>query len=210
MAQAETAHGRHRVPVEHRLLGLDKRTLPLAVTALAVWLFWVLVVPAVDDAVPWRDETRPGDVFQVTSTVTMTPAVGWGVQSGLRTTDRTVSGDTSDDVVLVDDGVAFQITSGPWTGTPTELLDQITVITGTVTGSEGFRLTRGATTIRTSQGDVGVLESFATPQVEGLIAALVYDGQGVKIQAVGPPEQLDTHAEELGQMIASISDGKRA
>jgi len=150
--QAEIAQGPHRVPVDHRLLGLDKRRLSFAVAALAVWLFWVVMVPAVDDAVPWRDETRPGDVLQLTPTVTMTPAVGWGVQSGLRTSDRTASGDTSDNVVLVDDGVAFQITSGAWTGTPTELLDQITVITGTVTGSEGFRLTRGATTIRTTQG----------------------------------------------------------
>jgi hypothetical protein len=210
MTQAEVASGRRRVPVEHRLLGLDKRTLPFAVAALAVWLLWVVVVPAVDDAVPWRDETRPGDVFQVTPTVTMTPAVGWGVQSGLRTTDRTASGDTSDNVVLVNGGVAFQITSGPWTGTPAELLDRITVIIGTVSGSEDFRLTRGATTMRTAQGNVGVLESFATPQAEGLIAALVYDGQGLQIQAVGPPEQLDTHAEELGRMISSIGDGSRS
>lgn len=205
MAQTEVASGRHRVPVEHRLLGLDKRTLPFAVAALAVWLLWVVVVPAVDDAVPWRDATRPGDVFQVTPTVTMTPAVGWGVQSGLRTSDRTASGDTSENVVLVNDGVAFQITSGPWTGTPPELLDQITVITGTVAGSESFRLTRGATTIRTAEGDVGVLEGFASPRVEGLIAALVYDGQGLQIQAVGAPEQLEAHAEELGRMISSIS-----
>ena len=137
--------------------------------------------------------------------MTMTPAVGWGVQSGLRTSDRTASGDTSDDVLLVDNGVSFKITSGPWTGTPSELLDQITVITGTAAGSEGFRLTRGATTIRTAEGDVGVLEGFATPRVEGLIAALVYDGQGLQIQAVGAPDQLEAHAEELERMISSIS-----
>jgi len=208
MTQADVVGARRRVPVEHRLLGLDKRTLPSAVTALAVWLLWVVVVPAVDDAVPWRDVTRPGDVFQVTETVTMTPAVGWGVQSGLRTSDRTASGDTSDVVVLVSDGVAFQITSGPWTGTPTELLNQITVISGTVTGGGSFRLTRGATTIRTAQGDVGVLEGFATPRVEGLIAALVYDGQGLEIQAVGAPEQLEAHAEDIGRMISSIDDDR--
>ena len=186
------------------MLGLDRRTVPFAVAALAVWLLWVVVVPAVDDAVPWRDVTRPGDVFQVTSTVTMTPAVGWGVQSGLRTTDRTASGVNSDDVALVADGVAFRITSGPWTGTPGGLLDQITVITGSALRGDSFRLTRGTTTIRTDQGDIGVLVGFATPRVEGLIAALVYDDEGLQIQAVGAPEQLDAHADEISRMIASI------
>ena len=36
-------------------------------------------------------------------------------------------------------------------------------------------------------------------------AALVYDGQGLQIQAVGAPEQLEAQADELGRMISSIS-----
>lgn len=100
------------------MLGLDRRTFPFAVGALAVWLFCALVVPWIDEAVPWSDQVRPGDVFRVPDTVTMTPAAGWGVRSGLRTTDTTDSGTTSGNVVLVADGVGFQITSGPWTGPP--------------------------------------------------------------------------------------------
>jgi hypothetical protein len=199
-----------RIPVEHRFLGLDRRTIPLAAVALAVWLLWVVVVPAIDDAVPWRDVTRPGDVLQVTPTVTMTPAVGWGVQSGLRTTDRTAGGENSEDVVLVDGGVTFQVTSGPWTGTPAELLNQVTLITGTVVGTQNFRITQGATTIRTTDGDVGVLESFATPRVEGLVAALVYGGDGLQIQAVGTPEQLAAHAGDVQRMISSIGTAQAA
>jgi hypothetical protein len=198
-----------RIPVEHRFLGLDRRTIPLAAVALAVWLLWVVVVPAIDEAVPWRDVTRPGDVLQVTSTVTMTPAVGWGVQSGLRTTDRTKSGQNSEDVVLVNGGVTFQVTSGPWTGTPAQLLDQVTLITGTVIG-QSFRITQGAATIRTADGDVGVLESFATPRVEGLVAALVYGGDGLQIQAVGTPEQLAARAGDVQRMISSIGADRSA
>ena len=201
---------RGRVPVEHRFLGLDRRTMPLAAVALAVWLLWVVVVPAIDDAVPWRDVTRPGDVLQVTPTVTMTPAVGWGVQSGLRTTDRTKSGQNSEDVVLVAGGVTFQVTSGPWTGTPAELLDQVTLITGTVVGTQSFRITQGATTVRTADGDVGVLESFATPRVEGLVAALVYGDDGLQIQAVGTPEQLAARAGDVQRMISSIGTVRSA
>jgi hypothetical protein len=198
-----------RIPVEHRFLGLDRRTIPLAAVALAVWLLWVVVVPAIDEAVPWRDVTRPGDVLRVTSTVTMTPAVGWGVQSGLRTTDRTKSGQNSEDVVLVNGGVTFQVTSGPWTGTPAQLLDQVTLITGTVIG-QSFRITQGAATIRTADGDVGVLESFATPRVEGLVAALVYGGDGLQIQAVGTPEQLAARAGDVQRMISSIGADRSA
>jgi hypothetical protein len=198
-----------RIPVEHRFLGLDRRTVPLAAVALAVWLLWVVVVPAIDEAVPWRDVTRPGDVLRVTSTVTMTPAVGWGVQSGLRTTDRTKSGQNSEDVVLVNGGVTFQVTSGPWTGTPAQLLDQVTLITGTVIG-QSFRITQGAATIRTADGDVGVLESFATPRVEGLVAALVYGGDGLQIQAVGTPEQLAARAGDVQRMISSIGADRSA
>jgi hypothetical protein len=203
---AQMVIGRHRVPVEHRVLGMDRRTFPFAVGALAVWLLWVLVVPRIDAAVPWSDQVRPGDVFRVTDTVTMTPVVGWGVQSGLRTTDTTASGTTSDDVVLVADGVAFQITSGPWAGTPAQLLQQATVITGTIVGGDDFRVLDGATTIQTRDGDVGVLEGFATGRAEGLIAALVFDGQGLQIQAAGAPEQLAARAPEIGEMIASITD----
>jgi hypothetical protein len=102
-----------RVPVEHRFLGLDRRTFPLAGAALAVWLLWAVIVPAIDDAVPWRDTVRPGDVLQLTDGVTMVPVPGWGLQSGLRTTDRTRSGTTSEDVVLTTDGISFRVTSPP-------------------------------------------------------------------------------------------------
>lgn len=196
--------GRHRVPVEHRLLGLDRRTLPFAIVLVAVWLLWVVVVPAIDDAVPWRDTTRAGDVFQVADTVTVTPAVGWGVQSGLRTTDRTASGDTSADLVLVGNGVAFQVTSGPWSGTPEDLLAGGLTLDGTQL--DDFRSSSGVDTIRTGDGHVGVLQSFATPTVEGLVAALVFDGTGVQVQVFGTPEQLARNTEDIGRMLSSISD----
>jgi hypothetical protein len=207
---AEPIVGRHRVPVEHRRLGMDRRTFPFAIGALAVWLLWVLVVPRIDAAVPWTDQTRPGDVFRVTGAVTMTPAVGWGVQSGLRTTDTTRSGTTSDDVVLVVDGVSFQITSGPWAGTPAELLAQSTLITRTLVSGGDFRVVDAATTIQTRDGDTGVLEGFATGRSEGLIAALVLDGQGLQVQAAGTPEQLAARAPQIGDMIASITDDRSA
>jgi hypothetical protein len=204
VSQAVAVSHRHRVPVEHRVFGLDRRTFPFAVTALAVWLLWVVVAPAIDDAVPWNDAVQPGDALQVTSTVTMIPAVGWGIQSGLRTSDRTASGRSSEPIVLVNDGVSFGVMSGPWTGTPTGLLQQSTLITGSAVGPDQFRLAPNATTIQTRGGTVGVLEGFTTPTVEGLVAAFVFDDIGVQIQVAGTPQHLAMHAEEIGTMIESF------
>lgn len=196
---------RRRVPVEHRVLGLDRRTFPFAVTALVVYLLWAYLVPAIDDAVPWTDETRPGDVFQITQDVTLVPSVGWGVQSGLRTTERTAAGGPPPPLVLTKDGVFFQVTPGEWNGSPTELLAQITTITTTTAAAEGFHVTSGANTFTTLGGLTGVLEPFSAARTEGVIAALVVKGQGLQIQAVGPPAQLPAYATSIENMISSIA-----
>lgn len=198
------AAGQHRVPVEHRWLGLDRRSLPYAAVALAVWVLWAFVAPAVDAAVPWTDQIRPGDVLRVTDSVTMVPAVGWGLQSGLRTTDRPASGDRSADILLVTDGVRFGIRTGPWAGTPAGLLTQSTAILAAEVGVDQFAVVEGATTIRTGDGDVGVVEGFSAPTSEGLLGALVLAGTGVQIEVVGRPDQLAAHAREIAAMIDSI------
>ena len=196
---------RHRVPVEHRVLGLDRRTFPFAITALVVYLLWAYLVPAIDDAVPWTDETRPGDVLQVTPDLTLVPPVGWGVQSGLRTTDRTAAASAPPPVVLTKDGVLFRIDPGQWNGSPAELLAQITTITTTTAAAEGFHVTSGASTFVTRDGLTGVLETYAAERTEGVIAALVVEGQGLQIQAVGPPAQLPGYASSIEDMIGSIA-----
>lgn len=197
-----------RVPVEHRFLGLDRRTFPFAGAALAVWLLWAVVVPAVDDAVPWHDVVRAGDVLQLTDSVTMVPVAGWGLRSGLRTTDRTRDGATSEPVVLTEEGVTLQVTPGPWAGSPTQLLVQSARITGAQAGPDRLDPVGGTTTVQTREGDVGVLEAFSTPVADGLIAAFVFDGQGLQIEAFGTPEHMAEHAGEISAMIASIGRGR--
>ena len=60
MTQSAVTVERYRVPVEHRIFGLDRRTLPFAGVALAVWVLWAVLAPAVDDVVPWSDEVTSG------------------------------------------------------------------------------------------------------------------------------------------------------
>ncbi len=194
-----------RVPVEHRFFGLDRRTLPYALAAVAVWALWTIVLPWIDNQVAFDDPVRAGQRIALTDDVSFAPAVGWGVQRGLRTTDVTKSGQkATQSVVLTTNGVIFQALRGAWKGTPRALLDQITKITSTEAGRDGFSLSTRPTSIQTSSGSDGVLAGFRTPRTEGLIAAFVFGDQGLQIQVVGSPDQLEHHSEEIGRMISSI------
>ena len=142
-----------RVPVEHRFFGLDKRTIPFAAAAAAVWLLWAIVLPQIDERVAWDDPIRAGERIQVTDDVTFAPAEGWGLLSGLRTTDVTSSGQRSvPQVALTNDGVSFFVQRGDWDGTPRALLDQVTKITTTESGGDGFASARGRRRSRPHQG----------------------------------------------------------
>jgi hypothetical protein len=69
----------------------------------------------------------------------------------------------------------------------------------------GFHVTSGASTFVTRDGLTGVLETYAAERTEGVIAALVVEGQGLQIQAVGPPAQLPGYASSIEDMIGSIA-----
>ena len=73
--------GGGRVPVEHRFFGLDRRTLPFAIAALAVWLVWTVVLPWIDRRVPFDDPIRAGERVRLTDDVSFAPATGWGLSA---------------------------------------------------------------------------------------------------------------------------------
>jgi hypothetical protein len=76
--------GRERVPVEHRVLGLDRRSFPFAFTVLAVFLVSTVVIPRINDAIEWDDPVRAGEQLALTDSISFTPTVGWEVESGYR------------------------------------------------------------------------------------------------------------------------------
>jgi hypothetical protein len=193
------------VPVEHRVLGLDRRTFAYALPVVAVWLLWAFVLPQINERIPWDDPIRAGERLQVSDRVTFAPAEGWGLLEGLRTTDVTKSGQrAAAQTVVTSDGVTFSVSPGPWSGTPRALLDQITKITTTINGPEGLQISTRPTTIESTSGLDGVAEGFRSPRVEGLIAAFVAGGEGLEVQVAGPTQQLNEHAEEIGRMISSF------
>jgi len=102
----------------------------------------------IDRRVPFDDPIRAGERVRLTDDVSFAPATGWGLLSGLRTTDVTKSGQKSTgSVEVTEDGVAFFAEQGAWDGTPRQLLDQITKITTTQTGGKGFELSSSPVSI---------------------------------------------------------------
>jgi hypothetical protein len=211
-APAVPAAPHHRVPVEHRFLGLDKRTIPFAAVALAVWLLWSVVLPWVNRQVDYTNPVEAGDEVLVSASgVTFTPTPGWDLQQGIRTAEETRNGAVPSTVVLVQDGVAFAVQPGPWTGTAGELLAQVekAPTVGTF-GDTEVDLVGDPTTITTIDGDVGVGQGFTTNRGNGVAAAYVFGEEGILIEVLGTPEQIGQRSQQIVDMIASFTDEEAA
>lgn len=197
-----------RVPPEHRFLGLDRRTFPLAIVAAAVWAFWALLVPYVDGKISYDDKVQPGDVMQLTGDITLTPAAGWGVLSGLRVDDVVRSGDRRSTIQLSNDGLVFYARAGAFDGTPRQLLRQLASTTRETSRGQDFRVLGEVQTVTARSGDRGVARAWVSHDSSGFLAAFVFGGTGVEIDVIGPPDQLSAHADDITAMVESISGGR--
>ena len=185
---------------------MDKRSIPYAVVAFAVLALWAWVLPWVDDQVAWDDTTRTGEAFQVTTDVSMTVPPGWGVVSGLRTTDEPRGGDQARDVertVLVKHGVVFSVQQGPFDESPVRLLGQVERITGA--GDSGYHVSGETRDITTASGLRGVASDFTTADGAGTVTAFVVNGQGIDVQVAGPEAQVTALQSETDAMIDSFA-----
>ncbi len=196
-----------RVPVEHRWLGLDRRSIPYAAVAFVVLALWAWVLPWISDQVLWDDRIKPGEAIQVTPDVTMTAAPGWIVESGLRTTDDPRTGDqAAQQTILVKDGTLFSILQGPFDGSPTRLLDQAQKITSAEVGDGAFTVDGEVADRTTSSGLRGVTQNYTSARGVGTISTFVVNGTGIEIQVVGPEAQMTALADEVAAMIDSLAD----
>ena len=193
----------HWVPVERRVVGLDRRTLlPAGLVALlfavAVWL-----LPAVNEAVPTDDPVRAGDVIQV-GDVEFVPVAGADLLTGLRQGEPGPGGTYPGTAALTYDGVRFQITADTYEGTPAQLLAQIERNTEGYRGGGGFQVVGDPVTIVNAAGDKGVATRFDGDKAAGLIAAYVFGDTGVQVTAVGAETVDDTVPPQIGEMIRSV------
>ena len=194
--------GSGRVPVEHRLLGMDKRSFPYAFFVIGVFLVATVIIPLIDRAIPWDDPVVAGDRLALSKTIAFTPTTGWNVENGFRLTGdgpATQSGEAT----VVGEGVTFDIVPGAFDGNPAQLLNQVATVTSS-TDDTTFRVDGAPGTFTTSSGDVGVIRPYSSVQGSGIVAAFVIDGTGLRITAAGRPEQLAAAAPAIDAMIASI------
>ena len=202
MPTATTDRDDRRVPVEHRLLGLDKRSFPYALFVVGVFLLATVVVPRINSAIDWDDPVRAGDRLALSDTIAFTPTTGWNVESGFRVGEGG-SAVKSGLAVVAGDGVIFQVEPDTFDGTPAELLDQIEKVTS-ATDDPTFQVDGDPATVTTPAGDVGVIQTYSSVNGDGLVAAFVIDGTGLKITAYGPPAQLRAALPDIDDMVASI------
>lgn len=194
------------VPVEHRFLGLDRRTILPALAVLVLAFVFATVIPAIDNAIKPDNPVRPGDVLKLGKGLTMVPAQDWNIVKGLRVSDETnaPATGTAPPVELSNGSVSLRVLVGPFSGTPNALLDQINRVNTELEGMDQFATTGDRVSVTTSQGATGVVETFTGSDVDGKIAAFVYDGSGVEILVVGLPEDMALHQDDVKAMVESI------
>lgn len=204
---SETAAPPDWVPVEHRFLGLDRRTIAPALAVLVLAFVFATVIPAINAAIKPDNPVRPGDVLNLGNGLTLVPAQDWNIVKGLRVGDATNAPATGSapPVELANGSVSLRVLVGPFAGTPNALLDQINRLNTELDGIDQFATTGDRVSVTTAQGATGVVETFTGSNVDGKIAAFVYDGTGVEILVVGLPEDMALHQDDIQTMVDSIA-----
>ncbi|HWK26781.1 MAG TPA: hypothetical protein VNS09_09465 [Solirubrobacter sp.] len=193
-----------RVPVEHRFFGLDRRSLLPGLVVIGLFVLWTVVVPAVNDGLRYGQQTKAGDVFVLAKGLTMDAQPGWGVDSGLLTTDLTRSRAPGEDVALTKGGVSFVVSTGPFRGDASALLRQIDKVDHALAGDKAFHISSDVVPFHTDQGDRGVAQAYTTVDGAGVVSALVYGNTGVKITFTGSTAAMAATGRQVGDMIDSI------
>ena len=106
--------------------------------------------------------------------------------------------------MLVGDGIYLTARGGSFSGTPSELLDRITLITSTTNTKEGFHVVGDRRTVSTASGLTGVAEGFESARSIGVVAAFVAD-EGIQVQVVGTPAEMTAESSEVYRMIDSLT-----
>lgn len=195
---------RHRPPVDHRFLGFDTRVFPYALVILTVWLVWAVIVPAVDSAVSSENPTVAGDRVSVTETLSFVPAADWNIDSGFRVGERGADPTSFPSVGLTRSSVNFSVVADSFDGTPDELLTQIDAVSAGETGNSFLAISGARRNVVTDGGLTGVQVDFNTPTSAGSVTTFVVDGTGIRVQIVGPPDQIANRSQELQDMLSSI------
>ncbi|GAA0505929.1 hypothetical protein Ade02nite_91120 [Paractinoplanes deccanensis] len=196
----------HWVPVDRRLLGMDRRTLLPAAVVVLLFVIAVWVVPAIDDRVAVDDPIRAGDVIQVGTDVQFVPVAGANLLAGLRQGQPGPAGIYPGTAAVSYGGVTFEVIADTYRGTPAELLAQIKKTNEglRVPDDAGFHVTGDPVTITNGSGDHGVAADFEGTNGTGLVAAFVFGETGVEVEIVGPQQVPEGVTRQVVTMLQSV------
>ena len=195
------------VPVEDRVLGLDRRSLAPALIVLAFVFVFTVAMPALDRATSSDDPIVAGDVIDLASgQLVFTPTVGWNLDEGLRY-DPTRSEQPASTSAVSRDDVQLSIRTGPFDGDPNALLDQINKENEDLKDQRGLGRAGPKTSVEVG-GTTGVAETFTALNEKGLVVALIFevDGAelGTEVTVRGTSASIDRYQEDIAAMIDSI------
>ena len=190
------------VPVDRRWFGLDRRTVLPALVVLGWALAMSLIVPvAVQLATPPAQRVRAGDTIALAGDVVFVPATGWTLADGVLAGQEPNTG-YPDSATVTSGPVTFAVQTGPFTGTPEDLLQQLATSSGAGPGRPRSQATR------TTDGNRGVVARVGSETTDGLIATYVIDGTGVEVMVTGPAELANPPTREVATMLASIAQAE--
>ncbi|GLY50680.1 hypothetical protein [Lentzea sp. NBRC 102530] len=196
------------VPVEHRFLGLDRRTFGPALSVLVIALVLLAGLPAVNALIPWHNEIRAGDVLDLGDGATAVPPVGWQLEDGTLAGTGAASA-TGLQVQLTTGGATISLRGTAFTGTADAFLDQVL----RSEGSAGVDGTRG--TVTTASGLAGVALGSTSPQGDGLDVAFKMAGPPARAETAPAllvrvrtaPGQFERQQDVVGEFVRSITPG---
>ena len=181
------------VPVEHRVLGLDRRKMKGTLGVLAFILLWAVVAPFVDSSIRYEIEVASGEMFDVGSGVTIVPPTRWEVDPQTALTQGLL--------VVHNGGLTVTVTVGTFDGDLSDLM-------ASANGSLDIdRITRPQSSITTTQGSTGLIESFDSANSHGTLAVFAEDGVGVEFESLGPEPLATRYADDIDAMIISLQFG---
>jgi hypothetical protein len=193
------------VPVDERLFGVDRRTIPPTLVVFALVIVMSVVLPVINAKVPYDDIVKAGDVLRLQGDVTFVPEAGWGITSGVRAGNAPLSGEYPAAATVEHRAVKFTVRTGPFDGDANKLLDQIETTSEALNRGRGVHVTGAHTTIVTDQGKQGATARVTGPHTGGVIAAFVFERRGVEAVATGPSDAGPELTAAVFRMIRSIS-----
>jgi len=194
------------VPVEHRLLGLDRRTFRPGLVVLVVALALIYGLPALNAAIPWHNEIRAGDVLDLGGGATAVPPVGWQLESGTLT-GAAAPAPTNLQALLATGGATIELRGTSYDGTADAFLDQVRRLESTP-GAGG---SRGSLT--TDAGLVGVVRTSTWPSGDELDAAFKMaseatdEAPALLVRVRTAPGQFERYQDEVAAFLRSITPG---